>query len=225
MQIIPDKPNNRSDSTVLMQFALAGFVSGAIAKIVELPWVSNELAVSYLGGVGSGLSIWLVIIVLIVAMVQSTLAKKMIATTLYFIGMCLGYYLVAELFLGLAEVGFVLFWLLASITAVPVVGLAIAWAIRQEDSKRRRNSLIAIVLLSGVVAVPIVQAVLIASIRPFGSAELLRIATEAVFVVVLLALVASDMKQRIKLLLAAILWLPVMWLAFEGLLRFLSLLY
>jgi len=108
-------------------FALAGAVSGVLAK------VADELPVDGLSDLGTSPTLWILVLALIARFAPTPLVAAGRGTAFY-VAMCVGYYAWTSLVLRYPGSGPLLAaWLVLAVTIVPVVAALVRWARDRSD--------------------------------------------------------------------------------------------
>lgn len=140
-------------------YVVIGIVVGAVNKWMdEPPDRIVEATGGILGDVGTYPGIWMLVLVVLVSTSKHSLSATLVSASAFFMSVSLGYYAYSEVILGYSGLKYVTFWIIASVTIVPLFS-ALVWYIREMTSRGMSNTFVPSAATGLLMAVPFATAV------------------------------------------------------------------
>lgn len=207
---------------IMSLYLLAGLVSGIADKWAdESADIVGPLFGSFLGSIGTAAGLWIVVLVAISLTGRQSIKRAIVGGIVYFLGLCIGYYMYSQFVLGYSGLGVLVFWLLASITVVPGFIALVLWARQNLETTLTGKSYLAMVVVGFVAAIPFAQTIGsgfdLTDPTPADIGVNLHSAVQIIFACIILLLLVRGLHARIitGIITACLVW-PV-FLLFDGL--------
>jgi len=124
--------------TAVALYAAAGLAAGALDKWADEAWRTLGHGGLFLGGLGTSAGLWAFALALIAWLDRGAPRRAALDATVFFLGLCAGYYAYSQVVFGYSGARVVAFWLLAAVTVVPAASAALAWSARERTATGTR---------------------------------------------------------------------------------------